>query len=87
MVHTLRDYCNRHGLDLAQVVPESFTLGGYRETREQRREFCRVHEQHVSRHGRAVWILKPTGGGKGGNIVLMDECVLPRRGACVFYWL
>ena len=79
MVHTLSDYCRRISLDLSKVVPESFTLGGPREDRTQRRRLCAAHERHVAATGRAVWILKPTGGGKGGNIFLQDECVLCPR--------
>ena len=79
MVHTIRAYCERSGIDINIIVPESFTLGGARENYKDRRALRAAHARHVSATGRAVWIIKPTGGGKGGKIFLLDECVCRLR--------
>lgn len=73
MVQTLDEYCRAKGLELNLIVPASFTFFPSKARHKNRRAFTRTFNAIKKTTGRHTWIVKPSGGGKGMNIVLMDK--------------
>ena len=75
MVLTLERFCRRNGLDLTTIIPDSFVFYAGQDNKTQLLAFEKAFRQS-KRHGRGVWILKPSHGGKGNSIELVRQWVV-----------
>lgn len=84
MVQTLRRYCAAQGIDAGTLMPDSFTFRAKRNPKRERQRFIDSYMAAGRQRGVAnVWIVKPSGGGKGKDIELVGgESVC--QYACLF---
>ena len=76
MVQTLRAYCVENDLSFTSIAPESFLFYPSKPEDSEREAFIESFNSETSNlkpNNRGVWILKPSDGGKGKKILVMDD--------------
>jgi tubulin--tyrosine ligase len=74
MVTTLREYCKEQSIDFATLAPPSFIFYPAKPDQNEEQEFIDAFRSEAGKsNGKSVWILKPSDGGKGQNIKVMDD--------------
>ena len=73
LVSTLRTYAEETGWDMDAVVPETYCFFPSKPDESEIDDFRAAFESSAKGDGSNVWILKPSDGAHGRDIVIMDD--------------
>ena len=70
-------YCTDHGIDINTIIPETHVFRWGKLNRAELQAFVDSHKRETDRGVMSnVWILKPSGGGKGKDIEVVSVLLL-----------
>jgi tubulin--tyrosine ligase len=73
-VDTLRSYCKEQSIEFSSLAPPSFIFYPAKSDQSEEQEFADAFQAEDEKpNSKNVWILKPSDGGKGQNIKVMDQ--------------